>query len=102
MSSPITEEVMNHVDIRKWLVFSNSKQELIDALTPFGAKFKSIILVSIIVQNKIVQSIKIKITMNLFDELCKKLTQDVANNIVLSVHGKMMNNFALIMQLDIF
>ena len=40
MSSPIAEEVMNHVDIREWLVFGNSKQDLIDALTPFGAKFK--------------------------------------------------------------
>ena len=40
MSSPIAEEVMEHVDIKKWLVFGNSKQDLIDALTPFGAKFK--------------------------------------------------------------
>ena len=40
MSSPIAEEVMNHVDIREWLVFGNSKQDLIDGLTPFGAKFK--------------------------------------------------------------
>ena len=40
MSSPIAEEVMNHVDIKEWLVFGNSKQDLIDALTPFGAKFK--------------------------------------------------------------
>ena len=40
MSSPIAEEVMYHVDIKEWLVFGNSKQDLIDALTPFGAKFK--------------------------------------------------------------
>ena len=40
MSSPIAEEVMQHVDIKEWLVFGNSKQDLIDALTPFGAKFK--------------------------------------------------------------
>ena len=40
MSSPLAEEVMNHVDIKEWLVFGNSKQDLIDALTPFGAKFK--------------------------------------------------------------
>jgi len=40
MSSPIAEEVMQLVDIKEWLVFGNSKQDLIDALTPFGAKFK--------------------------------------------------------------
>ena len=40
MSSPIAEEIMQHVDIKEWLVFGNSKQNLIDALTPFGAKFK--------------------------------------------------------------
>ena len=40
MSSPIAEEIMQHVDIKEWLVFGNSKQDLIDALTPFGAKFK--------------------------------------------------------------
>ena len=40
MSSPIAEEVMQYVDIKEWLVFGNSKQDLIDALTPFGAKFK--------------------------------------------------------------
>ena len=40
MSSTIAEEVMQHVDIKEWLVFGNSKQDLIDALTPFGAKFK--------------------------------------------------------------
>ena len=40
MSSPIAEEVMQHVDIKEWLVFGNSKKDLIDALTPFGAKFK--------------------------------------------------------------
>ena len=40
ISSPIAEEVMQHVDIKEWLVFGNSKQDLIDALTPFGAKFK--------------------------------------------------------------
>ena len=39
-SSPIAEEVTQHVDIKEWLVFGNSKQDLIDALTPFGAKFK--------------------------------------------------------------
>jgi len=39
MSSPIAEEVMQHVDIKKWLVFGNSKQDLIDTLTPFGACF---------------------------------------------------------------
>ena len=37
MSSPIAEEVTQHVDIKEWLVFGNSKQDLIDALTPFGA-----------------------------------------------------------------
>ena len=40
MSSPIAEEMTKHVDIKEWLVFGNSKQDLIDALTPFGAKFK--------------------------------------------------------------
>ena len=40
MSSPIAKEVTQHVDIKEWLVFGNSKQDLIDALTPFGAKFK--------------------------------------------------------------
>ena len=40
ISSPIAEEVTQHVDIKEWLVFGNSKQDLIDALTPFGAKFK--------------------------------------------------------------
>ena len=40
MSSPIAEEIMQHVDIKEWLVFGNSKKDLIDALTPFGAKFK--------------------------------------------------------------
>ena len=40
MSSPIAEEIMQHVDFKEWLVFGNSKQDLIDALTPFGAKFK--------------------------------------------------------------
>ena len=40
MSSPIAEEVTKYVDIKEWLVFGNSKQDLIDALTPFGAKFK--------------------------------------------------------------
>ena len=40
MSSPIAEEVTQHVDIKEWLVFGNSKQDLIDALTPFRAKFK--------------------------------------------------------------
>ena len=40
MSSPIAEEVMQHVDIKEWLVFGNSKQDLIDTLTPLGAKFK--------------------------------------------------------------
>ena len=40
MSSPIAEEITQYVDIKEWLVFGNSKQDLIDALTPFGAKFK--------------------------------------------------------------
>jgi len=40
ISSPIAEEVMQHVDIKEWLVFGDYKQDLIDALTPFGAKFK--------------------------------------------------------------
>ena len=40
MSSPIAEEVTQYVDIKEWLVFGNSKQDIIDALTPFGAKFK--------------------------------------------------------------
>ena len=40
MSSPIAEEVTQYVDIKEWLVFGNSKQDLIDTLTPFGAKFK--------------------------------------------------------------
>ena len=39
MSSPIAEEVMEEVEIKEWLVFGNAKQDLIDALTPFGAKF---------------------------------------------------------------
>ena len=40
MSSPIAKEVMEHVDIREWLVFGNSKKDLIDALSHFCAKFK--------------------------------------------------------------
>ena len=40
MSSPIAEEIMQYVDIKEWLVFGNSKQDLIDALTPLGAKLK--------------------------------------------------------------
>ena len=40
MSSPIAEEITQYVDIKEWLVFGNSKQDLINALTPFGAKFK--------------------------------------------------------------
>ena len=40
MSSPIAEEVIQHFDIKEWLVFGNSKQDLIDALSPFGTKFK--------------------------------------------------------------
>ena len=39
MSSPIAEEVMKQVEIKEWLVFGDAKQDLIDALTPFGAKF---------------------------------------------------------------
>jgi len=39
MSSPLAEEVMEKVDIKEWLVFGNAKQDLIDTLTPFGAKF---------------------------------------------------------------
>ena len=39
MSSPIAEEVMQHVDIKKWLVYGKSKQDLIDTLIPFGASF---------------------------------------------------------------
>ena len=39
MSSPIAEEVIKHVDFKEWLVFGNSKQDLIDVLTPFGAIF---------------------------------------------------------------
>jgi hypothetical protein len=39
ISSPIAEEVMEQVEIKEWLVFGNAKQDLIDALTPFGAKF---------------------------------------------------------------
>tara|TARA_B100000780_G_C20855405_1_gene340004 strand:- start:90 stop:482 length:393 start_codon:yes stop_codon:yes gene_type:complete len=39
MSSPLAEEVMEQVVIKEWLVFGNAKQDLIDALTPFGAKF---------------------------------------------------------------
>ena len=40
MSSSIAEEVMQHVDIKEWLVFGNSKKDLIDAFSPFSAKFK--------------------------------------------------------------
>ena len=40
ISSLIAEEAMQHVVIKEWLVFGNYKQDLIDALTPFGAKFK--------------------------------------------------------------
>ena len=39
--SPIAEEVMQNVDIKEWLVFGNSKQDLVDALTPIGSKFKA-------------------------------------------------------------
>ena len=40
MSNPIAEQALQHVGIKEWLVFDNSKQDLIDALSPFGAKFK--------------------------------------------------------------
>jgi hypothetical protein len=39
MSGPKAEEIMQYIDIKEWLVFGNSKQDLIDALSSFGAKF---------------------------------------------------------------
>ena len=39
MESPIAAEVMEHVDFKKVLCFGNAKQDLIDTLTAFGAKF---------------------------------------------------------------
>ena len=39
ISSPIAEEIMEKVEFKEWLVFGNAKQDLIDTLTPFGAKF---------------------------------------------------------------
>ena len=41
MSSPIAEEVMQHVDIKEWLRFGTSTHVLIASLLPFGAKFKT-------------------------------------------------------------
>ena len=38
-ASPIATEVLEHVDIKSVLCLGNAKQDLIDALTPWGAKF---------------------------------------------------------------
>ena len=40
VSSPMAEEMIKHVNIKEWFVFGNYKQDLIDTLTPLGAKFK--------------------------------------------------------------
>ena len=38
-ASPIATEVLEHVDINSVLCLGNAKQDLINALTPWGAKF---------------------------------------------------------------
>lgn len=40
-ASPIATEVMEHVDFKSVLCFGNAKQDLIDKLKAFGAKFHS-------------------------------------------------------------
>ena len=39
-ASPIANEVSEHVDFKSILCLGNAKQDLIDALTPWGAKFQ--------------------------------------------------------------
>jgi len=38
-ASPIANEVLEHVDFKSVLCFGNAKQDLIDTLSGFGAKF---------------------------------------------------------------
>ena len=40
-ASPIATEVLEHVDFKSVLCFGNAKQDLIDTLSGFGAKFHS-------------------------------------------------------------
>ena len=40
-SSPIANEVSEHVDFKSILCLGNAKQDLIDALTPWGATFQA-------------------------------------------------------------
>ena len=40
MASPIAEEVLKQVDITGVFVYGNAKQDLIDALSSWGAKFQ--------------------------------------------------------------
>ena len=40
-ASPIAAEVLEHVDIKGVLCLGNAKQDLIDTLTAWGAKFQS-------------------------------------------------------------
>ena len=39
-ASPIAAEVSDHVEFKSILCLGNAKQDLIDALTPWGAKFQ--------------------------------------------------------------
>ena len=41
IESPIASEVMELVDFKGWLVFGNSKPDLVEALAPFGATFQT-------------------------------------------------------------
>ena len=41
LESPIAGEVMELVDFKGWLVFGNAKPDLVEALSPFGAKFQN-------------------------------------------------------------
>ena len=41
IESPIAAEVMELVDFKGWLVFGNSKPDLVEALAPFGATFQT-------------------------------------------------------------
>ena len=41
IESPIAAEVMELVDFKGWLVFGNSKPDLVEALAPFGATFQN-------------------------------------------------------------
>ena len=41
VDSPLNGEVMELVDFKAWLIFGNAKQDLMEALAPFGATFQN-------------------------------------------------------------